>query len=431
MNLQTLSHKMEWCKKKFPASFLYGLEKEFRSFLQIRCCVNELPQAAQPLLFLDLLYAHARNARWISAPIYMEFLVHFVRTEYRLPESKSIEIIHFLQNKVNNFLPPTSVQAENESFLRYLVVTLLTEAEPSLDIIGLGTTLILHIRQAFSLLEAQSSPTEKFYFTGTLNMELYAVWKEIIDTLQTHPLYLDELQLQQSLLDGKTSSTYSPAALLAVLTGIGQKKQAPQAYIQQQVEKYSICASEVPQLLDALTQGEWVYPLAGRGQQPNWALTEKGYQLTAPYYQKWLCKTWRTEFEGLHYLWQKQLVLALPVQAEASLFAYFSRVKPLHPCVLEAFMQRFTPHQAPKRLQEILMAYTQSRLPSPTRAAACSLLQRFLPAPEVLAHLSMMIDQEKSGLVLEAAFQAVQAVQAVQAMQGGGENTNYAAVPLS
>ena len=408
MNLQTLSYKMEWCKKKFPASFLYGLEKEFRSFLQNRCCTNELPQAAQPSLFLDLLYVTARNARWISAPIYSEFLEHFIRTEYRLSESKSKEMIYFLQEKIQAFLPTPTIQADNPSFLRYLLVTLLTEAEPSLDIIGLGTALILHIRQAFALLEAPSTHTEKFYFTGSLNTELFAIWKEIIDTLQTHPLYLDELHLQQSLWQGKSSNTHSPAALLRILAEIGQKKQASNGYIQTQLEKYGILAAEIPPLLEALAQAEWVYSLPGRGQQSNWSLTEKGYQLTAPYYQRWLCKAWRTEFEGIHYMWQKQLLLGLSIEENPSLYTYFSRGKPLHPIVLEAFVQRFTAYPEAYPLQSTLIAYTQSHLPSPTRAAACSMLQRFLPAPEIRAHLSKMVTQEKSGLVLEAAYQAIQ-----------------------
>ena len=425
MNLQTLSYKMEWCKKKFPASFLYGLEKEFRGFFLAKCCANELPQAAQPLLFLDLVYAQSRNARWVSAAMYQELLLHFVRTEYRISQAKAYEIIQFLQQRAQAFLPSVVAKTDNTDFLRYLLVTLLTEAEPSLDIMGFGASVILHIRQAFSLLDAQSTATEKFYFTGSLNMELFAVWKEIIDTLQTHPLYLDELHLQQSLLDGKAQH-HSPAALLAMLADIGQKRQVSQGHIQTQVEKYGILPHDVPALLEALTQAEWVYSLPGsRSPQLNWTLTEKGYRLTAPYYQKWLCKTWKTEFEGLHYLWQKQVVLALPMQADATLFAYFSRVKPLHPCVLEAFVHRFAPQEDTHRLQAVLIAYTQSRLPSPTRAMACSLLQRFLPAPEVLQHLSTMVAQEKSELVLEAAYQAIEGSREGGEAVGGGERPSY------
>jgi len=150
------------------------------------------------VLFIRCIEAISANAAWLETPLFTDFFVYYVQSDYALSRSDAEHLFSVLKDVWNQIggAATESVVRDNKDFLTYLCVCALRNNKPEAleRKIGLGLGIV---RKLYDLISFKTSAD----YVAELDRTLAEVFAELSHTIGDRPWEIDCLQVRYLLKD--------------------------------------------------------------------------------------------------------------------------------------------------------------------------------------------------------------------------------------
>lgn len=298
--LQSFKYKIHFLEKstnRVPVPLILGILSKKLDETSIKLRISE---RQKELIAFDLAYILVRHQKWLSAPLFPEFVTDFLSQMFHWPRSVGLEFwttgMAEISEKCPGFLPPPVTT--NRPFLESVFIASATAAnQKDLEIdLGLGSSLLQSIRvsaEGVMGIKRSDGDLVAVEFPSTVESDLESIMKDIADELKVTPWLLDVYRFRDRL----TSTLVQNELTLSewhkrfhLLLKIGQhtlvtrdKVLAWWSALKGDNGESVMIAQETDEIITLFQQYDLIFgePQSRKPGQWQWFLTPEGLALTA------------------------------------------------------------------------------------------------------------------------------------------------------